>query len=632
MGSESLTSEHGLPIIPRMSKKDRTAGQAPADDIAVHLKPILGMRPGTYLTGLYAVAVVVLLFFILLYPGLHRHGAFLAITTYPGKATVKVDGAYAGSTPCIIFLKSGSRTVEISKPYYSPVTLNETVSGRVFATLLFPDTSSTKQQLRVSDLDGLLAWSLGDFQKNPEIPQIFSDASRAAVDEGSRSKVYDFLDNSARYVTAEFQLRELLLAAARASSRNSFLSPSALVDLVEDSVHVKQKYDNAPSWLLLTLARDKAVKLASGDWIQQYLSMYRGEMSKYYQGSFPPSAGAAEGSWPCRVQVIVPSPRVSSPWERMTTSTPWESQWTRSCPTLSPLIPFTLARRKSPTGSLLLSSRRRLSLFRLMPPAGLERPRGRHVPLRLGEWKTSGGGGSPPVTSVSFHAAAAFCPVAHGRCSALPPGYIARLPLESGWNGRRVEGSVARCIPWGKPGAAVFFHKGAVGPSRAGPRSPTGTDFATWPENVWQWCADPYAPGNYLLSSSLDPGLNASYERSYTAGPDRVVRGGSWNNQSEQISVFARGSSRLTGQHRILVSGWLWRENSCQGLAWQRLTKASRSSRSTGRQVQLCNPGVFECGISLVGTEVKSIKEGRFSFADSYALVEKGELWLLPST
>ncbi|HTZ51743.1 MAG TPA: SsrA-binding protein SmpB [Spirochaetia bacterium] len=37
----------------------------------------------------------------------------------------------------------------------------------------------------------------------------------------------------------------------------------------------------------------------------------------------------------------------------------------------------------------------------------------------------------------------------------------------------------------------------------------------------------------------------------------------------------------------------------------------------------------FECGISLVGTEVKSIKEGRFSFADSYASVENDELWLI---
>jgi SsrA-binding protein len=37
----------------------------------------------------------------------------------------------------------------------------------------------------------------------------------------------------------------------------------------------------------------------------------------------------------------------------------------------------------------------------------------------------------------------------------------------------------------------------------------------------------------------------------------------------------------------------------------------------------------LECGIVLVGTEVKSIKENRFSFADAYATVEKDELWLL---
>jgi SsrA-binding protein len=37
----------------------------------------------------------------------------------------------------------------------------------------------------------------------------------------------------------------------------------------------------------------------------------------------------------------------------------------------------------------------------------------------------------------------------------------------------------------------------------------------------------------------------------------------------------------------------------------------------------------FECGLSLVGTEVKSIKDGRFSFADAYALVENDELWLI---
>jgi SsrA-binding protein len=37
----------------------------------------------------------------------------------------------------------------------------------------------------------------------------------------------------------------------------------------------------------------------------------------------------------------------------------------------------------------------------------------------------------------------------------------------------------------------------------------------------------------------------------------------------------------------------------------------------------------FECGIALVGTEVKSVKDGKFSFADAYARVEKNELWLV---
>lgn len=37
----------------------------------------------------------------------------------------------------------------------------------------------------------------------------------------------------------------------------------------------------------------------------------------------------------------------------------------------------------------------------------------------------------------------------------------------------------------------------------------------------------------------------------------------------------------------------------------------------------------LECGITLQGTEVKSLKSGKFSFADAYAKVRDGELWLV---
>jgi len=37
----------------------------------------------------------------------------------------------------------------------------------------------------------------------------------------------------------------------------------------------------------------------------------------------------------------------------------------------------------------------------------------------------------------------------------------------------------------------------------------------------------------------------------------------------------------------------------------------------------------FECGLALAGTEVKSIKAGKFSFSDSYGRIRENELWLI---
>ncbi|APT84275.1 SsrA-binding protein SmpB [Corynebacterium aquilae] len=36
----------------------------------------------------------------------------------------------------------------------------------------------------------------------------------------------------------------------------------------------------------------------------------------------------------------------------------------------------------------------------------------------------------------------------------------------------------------------------------------------------------------------------------------------------------------------------------------------------------------YECGIVLVGTEIKSLREGKASLVDSYATIDDGEVWL----
>ena len=40
----------------------------------------------------------------------------------------------------------------------------------------------------------------------------------------------------------------------------------------------------------------------------------------------------------------------------------------------------------------------------------------------------------------------------------------------------------------------------------------------------------------------------------------------------------------------------------------------------------------LETGMALAGTEVKSIRAGRFSFTDSYVKIEDGEMWLIGFT
>lgn len=36
----------------------------------------------------------------------------------------------------------------------------------------------------------------------------------------------------------------------------------------------------------------------------------------------------------------------------------------------------------------------------------------------------------------------------------------------------------------------------------------------------------------------------------------------------------------------------------------------------------------YECGIALVGTEIKSLREGKISLNDAFATIDKGEIWL----
>jgi iron(II)-dependent oxidoreductase len=525
-----------------MSKKDRTAPEPTAEEAAVRLKPILGVRPGQYLTAIYAVVLLLAVYLLLFVPGLRHRGAYLSVRTFPDHAVVKVDGTYAGSTPCTVFLPHGSRTVEVSRPYYAPVTFTRTVAGRVFATLIVPDRSSTSMSLQLSDADGLAKGALADFQKNPQIPEIISDAAMAAVSPETRQKVYGLIAGSLLGVSDESQLREILLAGARASSLSGFLSPIALVDLIQRGTEIAESSDNSPAWLLLALTRANQNRISQSPWIQQYLSGYRDAISRYYQPGSPVSGGSSGGPGIAGM-AFRGIPGGDLVMGRDDNLDSLGKSFDRLLAHPVRVQPFFLATAEV--------TNRQYQAFVSenadWAPSNIATlvQKGLAADTYLSGWKSgapAAGTANLPVTSVSWYAASAYCQWLTRRVQASLPGYEARLPSESEWEWASRGG--LRGMPYplgGKPGGAVFFSPGIAGPGPAGASEPNGFGLRDMLGNVWEWCADPFLLNASVLSSR-DPRSSAALESSLPDAPDHVVRGGSWADQPGAEKVYTRGS------------------------------------------------------------------------------------------
>jgi len=529
-----------------MPKKDRVETHSDDAEVSVQLKPVLGVRPGLYLSALYGLALALLVFFLLFYPGLRHRGSYLVATSFPGQATVKVDGTFAGTTPCTVFIKRGSRQIEVSRPFFSPATTTLPVKGRVFATLLVPDRKKKSFELSIADVKGLLKWAIKDFQDNPTIPEIVSEAAWGTYKTPqNRALLYQFLNDCMYYLTSEEQLRELVLAAGRASGSGTVLAPVGLVSLVQQIVLVKQKYPNFPSWVLLGISRDNAKKLAAKPWVGQYLSDYRVAMSQYYQASFSGSNGSQGGARGPVAQGVafrgVPQGTLVMGNDEKIDN-------------LGKLIDQTLPHPIA-VGAFFLSeteiTNRQFQLFLDESPDWLPANRASLVAKGLVsdqylvDW-TSGrvpsGREDYPVTGVSYHASAAYCEWLTRKIAPSVPGAVVRLPSEAEWEWAARGGLRGMPYPLGeKPGASVLFVKGISGPGKAGTSEPNSYGLRDMIGNVWEWCADSFAPAAFLLSS-LDPAENAQLALSLPASGDHSVRGGSWNNTRDQVKVYTRGS------------------------------------------------------------------------------------------
>jgi formylglycine-generating enzyme required for sulfatase activity len=152
-------------------------------------------------------------------------------------------------------------------------------------------------------------------------------------------------------------------------------------------------------------------------------------------------------------------------------------------------------------------------------------------------------GATHPVVNVTWEELRSFCGWAGGR-----------LPTEAEWE-YAARGGQSTVYPWGDefdPDRANGYGRG--GADRWAETAPVGAfppnAFGLFDVvgNVWEWVHDWYAREYYEISSNQDP-----------TGPDegseRGLRGGSWDNEGENLRVSFRLKFSPVARYNLYIGG-----------------------------------------------------------------------------
>lgn len=142
--------------------------------------------------------------------------------------------------------------------------------------------------------------------------------------------------------------------------------------------------------------------------------------------------------------------------------------------------------------------------------------------------------GTKPMVAVSWQSAEELA-----RCLPAPPGIAYRLPHEAEWEAAARGGLPGKRYPWGDdPPTPDRCDFGKFGPFSIVPPArlpPNGYGLHAMSGTVWEWTADWYDAEYYAQSPRENPPGAAD-------GRQRALRGGSWSDHPETVTVSFRFS------------------------------------------------------------------------------------------
>jgi formylglycine-generating enzyme required for sulfatase activity len=434
-------------------------------DDTVKLKPFMGMRPGVWLTVLYSFILLVILFFLLVFPGLTRGGAVLSVKTEPMGAAIRINDVYMGTSADGIFLPKGSYTVEAVLPGFEKASSVHEIPRRVFGSLFFPLRKKIEFSLTASDPASAFAKEAADFAAwsfGPEptavwqIPLSLSEGAYRAGPSGDPA-MREILQAASRFTVTRAGLRDLVRAKILTDSRGLSPSPAGLTRSISDILLFLSENPGSAELLAGLLPQEPAALLNASDWIKN---------------KYPPftvqslAASVTAAAFPAQLELAGIRFR-AIPAAEITNSSPGASRFLHDASIGNFMVCETPVPR---------------SLFETFIGENPQWNEGQtdYYPEQISVYP-SDTFDREIITGVTWHAAQAFCAWLTGRLPASLAGMEVRLPTEAEW------------------------------------KFAAGSGILGLGEGGWEWCADPFAPHQFIKASP--DAIQA------VGSPERALRG-----------------------------------------------------------------------------------------------------------
>ncbi|MCX7787773.1 MAG: SUMF1/EgtB/PvdO family nonheme iron enzyme [Spirochaetes bacterium] len=499
----------------------------PEDNQRVTLKPIWGIQPKTYIGLIYGIGLGLILFFLLIFPGLFHGGSKVTIHTVPQGASVYVDGVRIGVSPLTTFIKAGSHTIQIRKtgfqPYAQPIVVDRRVLGSLFfpkkVEMRVPLTLESSEALFSRAYDDLASWVLAEtptpIRPNPPVLRnLASDLTR--VGEGrnriSREVWNRFFIQCLPQINSEGVFSDFLAALSLVQSDGTVLTHRSLLEILRFFTTLLNQQPNALYWFESIVPSQVSNTIKNNSvFLKQREELFKGKKEK----SLPPTLPTK------RQPVLRIGPMEFIPIPEGTFYMGWASKAESVSPD-SFFMPYQV--QVSPF-YLLAHEVTEEEFAKFLQETPIWAPVARETLRKQGlvdegylsSWKDSSEPPNPsyPVREISYFAAKAYCAWLQTK----HPTYRFDLPTEAEWE-------------WAaslNTEQVTYSFPTELKPVHLGERGRWGLRFMLG--NVWEWTDDWFAPFQHLFPEVF-----------LLRGVEKIVKGGSYINSPDTITVSTRGS------------------------------------------------------------------------------------------